>query len=416
MTQTSNIRWLYASTASFGVIQGGATAYLPVFLARLGASAFEIGLLTAAPALLSMVILIPSGLVAERFRDQVRLRVWTEVAIYVPTLILALCPFFVPLEALPAVAIVLCTIQAIPMALETSAFLTVFAQAFPPDRIAHINGVRWALMGLTAAASVAVFGRSLDLLPFPLNYQIVFGLTWAAGICNAALFARIRVPLLQGTRTPGTAQPHSLVAAVASRVRAYGQSVMGQPAFVRYLLATLPFRIALMMPEALYSLFWVNSLEASDSLIGLRGTAVFAAQLIGFVSWGRLANRLGHRRVLFMSAILAGLYPICTGLAPTAAWLVLIAVILGLGYSGIRIALFDMMIVSVPAEMMPRFASLYSLAERFAMFVGPLLGVALSQATSLRSALLWIGAIQLAASAAFFLLPRTQRGEHEAPT
>jgi len=412
VTQATNIRWLYAATATFGVIQGGATAYLPVFLARLGASAFQIGLLTAAPALLSMVILIPAGLVAERFRDQVRLRVWTEVGIYIPALLLALCPFFVPLEALPAAAIVLCTIQAIPMALETSAFLTVFAQAFPPERIARINGVRWALMGLTAAVSVAVFGRSLDLLPFPLNYQIVFGLTFVAGMCNAAFFAYVRVPRLPERKARSHPQSGSLASDVASRVRAYGRSVLGQPAFVRYLLATLPFRVALMMPEALFSLFWVKSLEASDSLIGLRGTAVFAAQLIGFVSWGRLASRLGHRRVLFVSAILAGFYPICTGLAPAAAWLVLIAIIWGLGYSGIRIALFDMMILSVPTEMMPRLSSLYSLAERLSMFVGPLLGVALSQATSLRSALLWIGAIQLAASAAFFLLPRTQRGEH----
>ncbi len=409
--QPANVCWLYASTASFGVIQGGAVAYLPVFLARLGASAFEIGLLTAAPALLSMVILIPSGLVAERFRDQVRLRVWAEVGIYLPTLILAVCPFFVSTEALPVVAIVLCTIQAVPMALETSAFLTVFAQAFPLDRIAHINGVRWALMGLTGAVSVAVFGRALDLIAFPLNYQMVFALTFAAGMGNAACFSRIRVPLLREKRSPDRALSRSGVATVLSHLRAYGQSVMAQPAFVRYLLATLPFRIALMMPEALYSLFWVNSLEASDSLIGLRGTAVFVAQLIGFIAWGRLANRLGHRRVLLISAFLAGLYPICTGLTPAAAWLAPVAVIWGLGYSGIRIALFDMLIVAVPAEMMPRLSSLYSLAERLSMFIGPLIGVALSQATSLRSALLWSGAIQLAASLAFFLLPRTQRGE-----
>ena len=409
MTQASNIRWLYASTASFGVIQAGAMAYLPVFLARLGASAFEIGLLTAAPALVSMAILIPSGLLAERFRDQVRLRVWTEIAIYIPTLILTLCPFFVPLEALPVVAIVLSAFQALPMGLETSAFLTVFAQAFPPERIARINGVRWALMGLTGAVSVAAFGRLLDLVAFPLNYQIVFAVTWAAGLGNALFFTRMRVPLLERRNgpaaTPGT---------VADRLAAYVRSVMEQRAFVRYLLATLAFRVALMLPEALFSLVWVRSLQASDSLIGLRGTAVFAAQLIGFLSWGRLANRLGHRRMLFVSAFLAGFYPICTGLAPAAAWLIPIGAIWGLAYSGIRIALFDMLIVSVPADRMPRLASLYSLAERLSMFAGPLLGVALSQATSLRSALLWIGAIQLAASMAFFLLPQRQRGEHGA--
>ena len=48
-----NARLLYISTALVGVPLGGIVSFLPVFLARLGASPSLIGWFTSAPALLT---------------------------------------------------------------------------------------------------------------------------------------------------------------------------------------------------------------------------------------------------------------------------------------------------------------------------------------------------------------------------
>ncbi|HHX63302.1 MAG TPA: MFS transporter, partial [Chloroflexi bacterium] len=67
-----NERLLYISTALVGVPIGGIMAFLPVFMARFGASSTLIGWLTSAPALLAIFTLIPSAMIAERNTDQVR--------------------------------------------------------------------------------------------------------------------------------------------------------------------------------------------------------------------------------------------------------------------------------------------------------------------------------------------------------
>ncbi len=52
----SNIRHLYADIFWFGILGGSALAFLNVYAARLGATAMQIGLLTAGPAIVNLLI------------------------------------------------------------------------------------------------------------------------------------------------------------------------------------------------------------------------------------------------------------------------------------------------------------------------------------------------------------------------
>src|SRR5215210_5478805 len=63
-----NVRNLIAQTAFAGVIQGGITAFLPVMLARMGASGLTVSLLSSSLALTSIAMAIPSGPIVERQR------------------------------------------------------------------------------------------------------------------------------------------------------------------------------------------------------------------------------------------------------------------------------------------------------------------------------------------------------------
>ena len=111
-TEERNIRALYVNGAMLGVSGAGIITYLPVFLARSGASAGEIGLLTSAPAFASMLVFIPAGLFAERFSNQVRLRVWSSLLMRIPYPILVLSIFIVDRSHTPIVAITLWTLRA----------------------------------------------------------------------------------------------------------------------------------------------------------------------------------------------------------------------------------------------------------------------------------------------------------------
>lgn len=400
-----NVRWLYLNTAVVGVPIGGIMAFLSVFLARLGASSTLIGWLTSGPSLLAAIAFLPAAAISERFSDQVKLRVWMARVSLVAFLICALLPFVVPEGAASLLAllmVVVWTLKALPDAVSVPTWMSVLTRAIPPKRRAQLNGRRWALLSAVSAISSALFGWLLDGIAFPLNYQVVFLISFAVGWLDPAFFSRIIVPPLD----VAPPEPSATRKPALRRVAAYLNPIVHEKTFLVFLLATVAYRIVLNMPASLLSLFWVNDLQATDAMIGLRGTVGHCALVVGYLAWGRLAGRMGHRRVLVLSALLHSLFPIITALSPSAFWLLPAAAVWGLAAAGINVGLFDLTLACCPTQRQQRFIAVDSMIANLAVFAGPLLGVAIADAESSSLALLVSGGLQVVTIVPFLLLPR----------
>ncbi|MFH1084346.1 MAG: MFS transporter [Chloroflexota bacterium] len=394
-----NTRLLYLSTAMMGVPFGGIMSFLPVFMARLGASETLIGLLSALPALLGVLTFIPGAALSERYSDQVRVRVTASRLYRLAYLACALLPFVVPQQWLPIALVAAMTYTVIPNAAGMPAWTTVMTQAISPRRRAQLNSTRWALLAVTSAVSSAAFGWMLDALVFPINYQVVFFISFALSMLDPWFFARLKVPPIETVHLSRTRS-------IWARFAEYLRPIPKEKGFLRFLAVTVLYRVALNLPVPLFSIFWVNNLQASDTLIGLRGTVGNGALVLGYLLWGRSANRVGHRQVLWWSAWGLALYPIATALAPTAGWLIPIAIIWGLTVSGLDVGLFDIMLATIPKQRQPLFSAVWSMVAESAIFVGPLLGAVISRATGPGTALLIAGVAQIVATLPFFVLPR----------
>ncbi len=403
-----NYRNLMLSGLWFGPVDGGIFNFLPVFLARLGASASLISLLTSAPSFLGILTYLPGGAYVERQRDLVRVLVR---AVFVSRLfypLIALVPLVVPGQLQPSVIVLLWTLAALPSAIHIPAFAAMMQRAIPVERRARFNGTRWGLMSLVSGSSIALFGFMLDRLAFPLGYQLVFMASFAAALMNMHYFGKVEVaPVARGEQAAADAarQAHGRLA----RLHHFLRDFVAHPLFVRFNIASFSFRVALMMPVGLYSIYWVQELQANDSWIGLRGTAGYAALVLGYWLWGRLTNRIGHRGLLLACGIGGALYPVMTALAPSVAWLLPAAALWGITISGIDIGLFDMMLVAAPVGRAPSFAALANVLNNIALAVGPLLGAALAGLVGIQAALLLIGGLQAIATAGFLLLPSREQ-------
>jgi MFS family permease len=393
-----NARLLLLNTSMIGFSSGGIVAFIPVFLARLGASSSLVGWLISAPALLGVFSLIPGAMLAERHSDQVKLRSMVSRLVYSSYLLCGLAPFVIPAAHLPPVLVFIWTFKTLGESVTIPSWTAVMLQAVSPQRRAQVNGVRWALLSLVCAASSAFFGWLLDGISFPLNYQVVFIISFATAWLDPFFFSFVRVPPLE--------KPHlQSTRSLGKRIVEYLRPVVHHRPFLMYLAGTILYRIALNFPSPLFSLFWVNRLHASNTLIGLRGTVGNAALVLGYIFWGRSANRMGHRKVLTVSALTFAIYPIMTALSPSALWLLPAAAVWGLTASGLDIGLFDLMLASCPERRQPLFAAFWSMAANTAIFAGPLLGAAVSDATSLSTALIVAGAAQVLTTIPFVLLP-----------
>lgn len=399
-----NVRALYLNTAMVGVATGGIGSFLPVFLARLGASSTLMGWFNSLPSLLLVFLLIPGAVIAERSADQVAVRVKYARILRSFYLVCGLLPFIIPAQWLPLVLVAVWAATVFPEAVAQPAWTAVLARAVSPRRRASVNSVRWALLAIVSAASSAFFGWMLDRVAFPYNYQAVFIISWALSFADPYFFSFIKLE-----PQPGDGVPRVRVKGPRRspfrRLADYVRPALQHKPFMVYLAATIGYRLALNMPAPLFSLFWVNELKAPDTLIGLRGTVGNGVLVFGYLLWGRLAGRIGHRQVLMISASGLALYPIATALAPSAIWLLPVAIIWGLTVAGVDVGLFDMALASCPSERQPLFGALWSMVARVGMFAGPLIGAELSARTSLATALLVAGVAQLVAVAGFFALP-----------
>jgi MFS family permease len=167
------------------------------------------------------------------------------------------------------------------------------------------------------------------------------------------------------------------------------------------------------VPVGLFSIYWVNDLQATDVWIGLRGTVGSFALVIGYFFWGRMANRIGHRRMLIICGAGQACYPVLTALAPDPVWLLPAAFVAGITAGGIDLGLFDMLLGACPEGRQPTFAAGSAVFTSIAVTIGPLLGAALAQSSSTRTALFIIGAAQAVATLGFLLLPSREQENHE---
>ncbi len=408
-----NYRNLLLSGAWFGPVDGGVFTYLPVFLARLGASPSTVSLLTSAPSFLGIFTYLPGGAYLERQSDLVRILVRAAFLSRILYPLIALTPLLFGPSVVPIAIVVLWTLSALPGAIHMPAFTAMMQKAIPAERRAKFNGTRWGLMALFSGTMITVFGLMLDRTSFPLGYQIVIMVSFGAGLLNLYYFKKVEIPPF--VRDPDKASTgtglseESLSRSWMAQLRHFFAAFIAHRPFVRYNIASLAFRLVLAMPAGLYSIYWVQVLRATDTWIGLRGTAGYALLVIGYWFWGRMANRVGHRTLLLICGAGEALYPALTALAPSVEWLLPAAALWGLTVGGIDIGLFDMLLISAPPGRLPSFAALAQMLTNVALAVGPLLGAALAGLVGIKTALLVIGALQLAGTAFFLLLPNREQ-------
>lgn len=388
--ERANLRMLTTDTAVQGIIQAGIGAFLTVFMVRFGAPSWLVGLAAALPALGSVLISLPASRWAAGWTDPVRVTVAGRLWMRLGVLAIAIVPSLVSGLTANYVIALLWGLISLPAAITALSWTTVVAEVIPPARRPVVNGVRWALLSIVTAATSALFGPLLDVIPFPLNYQVVFLISFLAGLVTLYTFGRIRMP------SAGTPHPP---ARVAFGLLNLPRLLRREPAFTRYMAASFVYRLGLYLPVAVFPIFWVNELHASDTLIGLRTTAGYGALVFSYILWGVVAVRLGHRLVLIVSSAGLGLYPIVTAALPDAIWLLPAALLWGLFASGIDVAFFEALLRTTPVDRRAVFIAIDSTIANLAVFGGPLLGALLGDVIGLRAALVLAGVLSLAGTA-----------------
>ncbi len=397
-TQERNTRNVLIDGIGVGIVSGVAT-FLSVFLVRLGASPFLVGLLTSMPALTGILLALPVGRMLERQRNIVpwysRARVWV-LGSYAIT---GLVPFIFPLSAAPIPIIVIWAIATVPQTIVNVAFTVVMGAVAGPDKRYYLMSRRWSILGVTTSVTVALAGWLLETIRFPLNYQSVFIGSFIGGLLSFAFSSRIVIP----SNEQAAAESRRGLRR-RDRLREGLAALRENAIFSRFLLSQFVFRCGLTLALPLFPLYWVRELHASDGWIGIINTVNSGVLIGAYFLWSTLSRRKGATLVLWICSFGLSFYPLLTGLTHTVTPLPLYAGMAGIFAAGIDLVLFDMLLSTCPPDHIASYVALYQLTIYIATFLAPTLGTFLAGTFGPTPALFVSSGLRFAGAVLFVLL------------
>jgi len=381
--QKRNFR--YVQIDAVGVsISNVAAPFLPVFLTRLGASNFQIGLLSSMPGMTGLVLAI---LVGRFLQTRTNVVPWyslsrlTVISCYALTGILTLT---VSEESVIIATLAIWAFATIPQTALAVAFSVVMnAVAGPEGRYALLSR-RWAIFGLTGVVGTFIVTRVIDLISFPLNYAMMFMVLSLGGFISFYFSRKISLP---DQVTPSLSDVRSPL----QTLRNYIRLLREHPVFLSFATKRYVYLSALALSQPLMPLFLVREVRATDSQIGTINMIFTLVMLVGYFLWPRISSRRGGRFVLLATTLGMTFYPALSAATPQVPLIMLYAGISGLFQAGLDLVFFDELMKTVPSEYSATFVALAQSMQYLSMIIAPLLGTWLANYIGLGGAL-WLSA------------------------
>jgi MFS family permease len=387
----TNFTHLYLEVAWFGILSGSAVNFLNVYATRLGASGQQLGLLWAVPAVVSLALSIPFGVWLQGRRID-RAVFWVALLYRIGYLLWIPLPWLFNNQGQIWALIGITLLMGIPLTGLGTAFNVLFGSAVPSEWRAHVVGVRNALLSLTFIFASLGSGFLLDRLPFPLGYQVVFGIGVLGGAMSTLHLYYVRIGNLPSGKKalPGGASSRSQSLRLDVWKTGYG----------KVLLLLLVFHLTQYMPFPLFAPQFVYGIGLTDAEIGI-GTALFyLTVLIGSTQLNWMVGKSSQQRVTAWGAIGLAFYPIGLALSHTPFHYYLVSIMGGFVWAMVGGAYVNYLLERIPEDDRPAHLAWYNLVLNASVLVGTLVGPLISGWTGLVSALLITGGLRFLAGLA----------------
>lgn len=365
-------------------ISNVASPFLPVFLTRLGATNFQVGLLTSMPGVTGLILALFVGRFLQTQRNIVSWYSLSRLLVILCFALTGILTLLIPEEYVIISTLAIWAFATIPQTALAVAFSVVMnAVAGPEGRYALLSR-RWAIFGVTGVVGTFIVTRLINLISFPLNYAVMFMVLSLGGFLSFYFSRQIQLPdqvppPLSDSRSP------------LEGIRNYLALLRANPAFVSFSTKRFVYFSAIVLSLPIMPLYLVREVHATDAQIGTVNMAMNFVMLAGYFLWPRVSRRRGGRFVLLATTFGMMLYPALSAATHRVELIILYAGVAGLFQAGLDLVFFDELMKTVPPEYSATFVALAQSMQYLATIIAPLLGTWLANYIGLGGAL-WLSA------------------------
>jgi len=382
-------------------LASAAGPFLPVFLARLGASNFQVGLLSSMPGMTGLVLAFFVGRFLQTRRRIVPWFSLSRLMVLSSYALTGLVTLLIPRSYVVPSTLVIWAFATLPQTALSVAFTVVMnAVAGPEGRYALLSR-RWAILGLTNFAATFAITELIDRFSFPLNYAVMFLGLSLGGLISFYFSSRISLP---EQTPPPLAAGKSAGEAIRNTLTLLRQT----PDFVAFSAKRFVYLSAVALSVPILPLYYVRVVKASDSAIGAINMTYTFVMLGGYLLWPWVSRRRGGRFVLLATTLGMMIYPALVATTRHVGLIILFTAVAGLFQGGLDLVFFDEYMKTVPDEYAATLVSLEQGVSYLSAVAAPLIGTSLADYIGLGGAL-WVSAGLRLAGFLLFLTTKKKR-------
>ena len=388
--------FLFVQVDAVGIgLANAAAPFLPVFLTRLGATNFQVGLLTSMPAFTGLLLALVIGGYLQRKSNIIPWFSTARLLVLLSFTLTGLAPFFVPEKYLVIAVLGIWALATLPQTVVAILFSVVMNTVAGPSGRFELMSRRWSIMGFTTAIMVVIVGQVLHRVGFPINYQAVFITLSLGGLISYYFSSRLELPQ---RNTPPANPPRNL----ALRFKEYWRLIVSEKPFINFAIRRFIYFSGISLAAPLFPLFYVRKLQASDAWISIISTTATAVMIFGYFFWVNRSRKHGTRMVLLWTTFGLSLYPLLVALSGRVELVVVLAVFGGLFQAGLDLVFFDELMRTIPVEYSATFVSFAQSMQYLAAVVFPLLGTLLADTIGISGALMVAAGLRMLGFVLFF--------------
>ncbi|NLE45933.1 MAG: MFS transporter [Chloroflexi bacterium] len=382
-------------------------SYVTLYVLALGASATQIGAMSALANLAAALLVLPGARLVDRWGRRKPVVLLGGKGVAKSTLfLLALVPFALSGQAAVYAAIGLSVIRVAFTYLGMPAWTSLSADIVPLSWRGRYFSARNIAMGVANMLTTYTAGQLITIIGGLSGYQIALTMAGVLGIGSFITYAHIHEPPAPVSPKPARRRVNLI------ELLAHARSL---PGFLAFAVTAALLNFSLSLASPFFNVHLANNLGASAGIVGTLTVLSSLAALPGQRLFGSLVDRWGAYRVRVLTNFIVPIMPWLWILA-RSPWHTGPAQILGgFMWAGYNLANFNLLLEFTPEDQRTHYTALYQIALTLSTAGGAALGGVIAEHWSYSAIFFLSGAGRLIAGLLFIWLVR-RPAEHATHT
>jgi MFS family permease len=347
--------------------------FYPIFaISILGATNYQVGLISSLPPLIALLMTIPAAVLLNRLQTQKKTVAMSVLGARLLFLLL-IGVVYISTSYQAWVFLIIIAFMNVPATIANIGWQTLISGMIKDDRRGSFFSDRNRLLTIAGMISTLIIGIIMkNQSNNATAYQWLF--------FTALLFGILEVFFLMKHK-------ETVQAVTSTKKSSMDWSIFKDHGYKWFLIAALCFNFTWQMSWGIFNIYHVRIAEATILWISIFSVACQLVQIFTFPLWKKWAEAKSNTLMLVWAALGMALVPFLTVMSTNLFYLTCVQALSGFFISGVVLLLFNLLLEQSPEETKTYCITTYNVLLSFVAFIAPQIGIMLLEGLGIQKSM-----------------------------